>query len=98
MWPRLHMALAVDGTLNTSKLDYCTSQIAYNNGADQTAQMRRLICAFVIHMFSPFEAHIKILILVTQCQTSFRALVPFCLVFRRTKPSSVEKLTWVCLR
>ena len=31
-----------------SKLDYCALQIANNKGADQTARMRRLVCACVV--------------------------------------------------
>ena len=32
-----------------SKIDKYTFQIVNNKGADQTVQMRRLFCAFVVH-------------------------------------------------
>ena len=31
-------------------MDYCTFQIANKKGADQSVQMRRLVCAFIVHM------------------------------------------------
>ena len=32
------------------EIDYYTVQKTNNKGADQTSQMRRLVCVFVIHM------------------------------------------------
>ena len=34
-----------------SKYRYYTIQVANNKGADQTARMRRLVCAFVVHIW-----------------------------------------------
>ena len=38
----------VSSATETSKLRYGTSQKANNKRADQTARMRRLVCAFVV--------------------------------------------------
>ena len=40
-----------------SKYRYCTIQVANNKGADQTALMRRLICAFVVRIWQNRVSH-----------------------------------------
>ena len=61
------MGLVVRSVLEVicCKLNYHTFQKANNKGADQTVQMRRLFCAFVVHMqlrfsFIKLKAHMKV--------------------------------------
>ena len=43
--------LAGSRNFSYSKYRYYSNQAAKNKGTDQTAQMRRLICAFVVHIW-----------------------------------------------